>query len=134
MKIRRASARRARIEIIPMIDVVFFLLVFFMISSLSMSHVHGLPVHLPKTSAGEGPGSNHTLITIQKDGTLFINGISSSLETLGTQLAYAMKLVPDNVVVLHADTQANYGFIIEVMAEARKIGVRKFALATDPHP
>jgi len=133
MKIRRASPRRARIEIIPMIDVIFFLLVFFMISSLSMSHIHGLPVHLPKTSSAEGTSGNHTLITIQKDGSVFINGTSSSLKTLGTQLAYAMKLTPDDLVVLHADTQANYGFIIEVMTEARKIGVRKFALATDSH-
>jgi len=52
MRIQRRSMKKARIEIIPMIDTIFFLLVFFMISTLSMSQYKGMPVNLPKAASG----------------------------------------------------------------------------------
>ena len=50
MRIQRRSIKKARIEIIPMIDTIFFLLVFFMISTLSMTQFKGMPVNLPKAA------------------------------------------------------------------------------------
>ena len=53
MRIQRRSSKKARIEIIPIIDTIFFLLVFFMISTLSMSQFKGMPVNLPKAASGK---------------------------------------------------------------------------------
>ena len=131
MKIRQRPAKKARIEIIPMIDVIFFLLVFFMVSSLAMTRINSLPVALPKTSSSPEALKQNAILTIKKDGSLYVNRIPATLKSLGTQLAYEMRNSPQDVVVVNADESANYGLIVRVMTEARQIGVRKFALATE---
>ena len=130
MKIRQRPTKRARIEIIPMIDVIFFLLVFFMVSSLAMTKINSLPVALPKTSSNPQALKQDVILTIKKDGNIFINKSPTHLETLGSQLSYEMHDNPQNVVVVNADEGVNYGLVIQVMDRARQIGVRKFALAT----
>src|SRR6476620_8535852 len=131
MKIRQRPNRRARIEIIPMIDVIFFLLVFFMVSSLAMTRINSLPVALPKTSTSPEALKQNVILTVKKNGAIFVNKIPVSLESIGTQLAYEMRNSPQDVVVVNADEGANYGRVIQIMDQARKIGVRKFALATE---
>ncbi len=131
MKIRQRPSKRARIEIIPMIDVIFFLLVFFMVSSLAMTRINSLPVSLPKTSTSPEALKQNVILTVKKNGSIYVNKIPVSLETIGTQLAYEMRNNPQDVVVVNADQSANYGQVIQIMDRARKIGVRKFALATE---
>ena len=133
MKIRQRPTKRARIEIIPMIDVIFFLLVFFMVSSLAMTKINSLPVSLPKTSTSPEALKQNVILTVKKNGSLYINKGLVALETLGTQLAYEMRDRPQDVVIVNADEGAPYGLVIQAMDQARKIGVRKFALATEPH-
>ena len=130
MQIRQRVVKRARIEIIPMIDVIFFLLVFFMVSSLAMTKINSLPVALPKTSASPEAIKQDFILTVKRDGNIFLNKESAHLESLGTQLAYAMHDHPQDVVLVNADESVNYGLVIQVMDKARQIGVRKFALAT----
>jgi biopolymer transport protein ExbD len=64
---RKANLKKARIEIIPMIDTIFFLLVFFMISTLSMSRFTGVQVNLPKAASGSQPPSETVVISLTKD-------------------------------------------------------------------
>ena len=68
MRLAEREIKKARIEIIPMIDTIFFLLVFFMISTLSMSRYSGLPVNLPKASTGQQTPSASAAVTIAPDG------------------------------------------------------------------
>jgi biopolymer transport protein ExbD len=131
MKIRQRPSKRARIEIIPMIDVIFFLLVFFMVSSLAMTKINSLPVSLPKTSSSPESLKQNVILTVKKNGSIYINKIPTSLEQLGNQLAYEMKDRPQDVVVVNADEGTLYGLVVQVMDRAREIGVRKFALATE---
>lgn len=131
MKIRQRPLKRARIEIIPMIDVIFFLLVFFMVSSLAMTKINSLPVALPKTSSSPQALKQDIILTIRKDGSLFVNKAPTTLAGVGTQLAYEMRNNPQNVVVVNADEGTQYGWVVRVMDQARQIGVRKFALATE---
>jgi biopolymer transport protein ExbD len=132
MRIRTRTTKRARIEIIPMIDVIFFLLVFFMISSLAMTKINSLPVSLPKTSSHLEALKQNIILTIKKEGSIFLNKTPVTLDSLGRQLAYEMHDNPDDIVVVNADHGVNYGLVIQVMDVARQIGVRKFALATTP--
>ena len=114
-----------------MIDVIFFLLVFFMVESLAMTKINSLPVALPKTSSSPEAIRQDVILTIKKDGSIFVNKAPAALDTLGNQLAYEMHDHPQQVVVVNADQGANYGLVVQVMDRARKIGVRKFALATE---
>jgi biopolymer transport protein ExbD len=131
MQIRRRTTKRARIEIIPMIDVIFFLLVFFMVSSLAMTKINSMPVALPKTSASPEALKQNIVLTIRNTGEIFLNKTPVSLETIGRQLSYEMHHDAQDVVVVNADKGVSYGLVVQVMDSARQIGVRKFALATE---
>jgi len=131
MRIRQRPIKKARIEIIPMIDVIFFLLVFFMVESLAMTKINSMPVALPKTSAAPESIKQDIILTIKADGSIFLNKTTATLDTIGNQLAYEMHDKPQSVVVVNADQSSNYGLVIQVMDKARQIGVRKFALATE---
>lgn len=131
MQIRQRPTKRARIEIIPMIDVIFFLLVFFMVSSLAMTKINSLPVALPKTSSSPQAIKQDIILTLRRDGGIFINKTATTLDTIGKQLVYEMHDHPQDVVVVNADEGVNYGLVVKVMDQARQIGVRKFALATE---
>src|SRR5258708_34995418 len=103
MKIRQRTTKRARIEIIPMIDVIFFLLVFFMISSLAMTRINSLPVSLPKTSSSPEAIRQEVILTIARSGELYVNKTPIALESIGRHLAYEMKKNPQEIVVVNAD-------------------------------
>lgn len=134
MKINQRPIKKARIEIIPMIDVIFFLLVFFMISSLAMTRINSLPVSLPKTSTDPEAIRQNVILTIKRDRSLFINKTPATLESMGTQLAYEMHEKPQDILIINADEGVHYGWVVRVMDQARKIGIRKFALATESAP
>lgn len=131
MKIRVRTKRRARIEIIPMIDVIFFLLVFFMVSSLSMSKINSLPVNLPKTSAAPTAAKQNIVLTVQKNGSIFVNKTPVSMDSIGEVLAHAMENATQDPVLVNADEGVDYGLVMRVLDQARRIGVRKFSLATE---
>lgn len=131
MKIRQRTTKRARIEIIPMIDVIFFLLVFFMVSSLAMTKINSMPVALPQTSSSPEAIKQNIILTIRTDGSIWLNKVPVELDNIGRQLAYEMHDNPQDVVVVNADKGSSYGLVVSVMDRARQIGVRKFALATE---
>jgi biopolymer transport protein ExbD len=131
VKIRQRPIKKARIEIIPMIDVIFFLLVFFMVESLAMTKINSLPVSLPKTSSNPEAIKQDVILTIKNNGTIYLNKTAVTLDTVGSQLAYEMHDNPQDVVVVNADQSVNYGLVVQLMDKARQIGVRKFALATE---
>lgn len=132
MKIRRRPSKKARIEIIPMIDVIFFLLVFFMVSSLAMTRVNSVPVALPKTASAAESLKQKVVLTIRRDGAILVNKQAVELDGVGVALGEAMKDNPQDALLVNADKEAAYGRVVEAMDRARAIGIRKFALATDP--
>ncbi len=114
-----------------MIDVIFFLLVFFMVSSLAMTKINSIPVALPKTAASPEAIKQNVILTIKKSGEMLVNRAPVTLDTIASILVNAMASNPQDVVVVNADQGANYGLVIQAMDRARQIGVRKFALATE---
>jgi biopolymer transport protein ExbD len=114
-----------------MIDVIFFLLVFFMISSLAMTKINSMPVALPKTSAAPTAIKQDIILTVKKTGEMYVNKIVVTVDSLDETLALAMHDSPQDTIVVNADEGANYGLVVQAMDHARKIGVRKFALATE---
>jgi biopolymer transport protein ExbD len=132
MRIQRRSIKKARIEIIPMIDTIFFLLVFFMISTLSMSQFKGMHVNLPKAASGQQAPAESTAITIDKDGRLFLNQQSVDKAALGEALKQQLAENADMLVVINADDGVAHGQVVEVMDIARAANVAKMAIAVKP--
>ena len=132
MRLQRRNMKKARIEIIPMIDTIFFLLVFFMISTLSMSQFKGIPVNLPKAASGQQAPAESAAITIDKAGRLFLNRQAIDKSALGESLQQQVAKNPDLLVVINADDVVEHGQVVEVMDIARGANVAKMAIAVKP--
>jgi len=130
MRIRREFARRPRIEMIPLIDVVFLLLVFFIYSMLSMTVHHGLPVHLPTASTSSVDKEAFITITVQRDGGIFLEDRAIDTRTLTSLLIKEKQKDPDIQVYLRADRDVTYQRAVEVMDLVRSAGIHKLALET----
>ena len=133
---RRRELKRTKIEIIPMIDTMFFLLVFFMLSSLALVRLNGLPVNLPRASTAPKQPASDLTITIDKDRQIYVNKEPVTLDALATVLV--QKAGGPNVdlanasVVINADLTVPHGIVVKCIDEARSVGITKFAIATAP--
>ena len=127
---RRKPVEDAEIVVIPMIDVMMFLLFFFMVSSLAMVVQSGLPVNLPKASTASEHSTQNITITIMKDNRIFLNTVVVTLDKLKDGLK-ALNVTDKNLVIINADRMVTHGLVVGAMDEARKAGVTRFAIATD---
>ena len=132
MKIKRFRRRRPRIEIIPMIDTIFFLLVFFMVASLSMIHQEGLTVELPRAASAAPALAQRITVTVAADGRLFLDKRPVSRDALVAALRQAVARAPKALVVVNAARAARYGDAVAVMDAARLAGAAQASLATQP--
>ncbi len=129
MKLRKSRARRkGRIEIIPMIDVMFFLLATFMLASLALQNLHSLPVDLPRGQAQPLQAKTPVTLTVTRDGDLLLNETPVTLETL-TSTLQGMLAGPDSNVVVAADAAAPNGVVVQAMLRAREAGAAHFLIA-----
>ena len=132
MRIPRREPEKARIEVIPMIDIVFFLLVFFMISTLSMTVNRSLPVNLPKAASTQQELGKTANLTVTKDGALFLNKEPVTLQEMAPKLKAELAKVPELFVVISADDHTSHGTIVDVIDEMRLAGVSRLAIAVNP--
>ncbi|MBW2039855.1 MAG: biopolymer transporter ExbD [Deltaproteobacteria bacterium] len=130
MRVKRGFNRRPRIEMIPLIDVVFLLLVFFIYSMLSMTIHRGLPVHLPAASTSQVDKQEFISVTLQRDGRLFLEDKEADLHSLPSLLTMAKEKDPDIKVYLRADKEVSYQRVVEVLDLVRSAGIYKLALET----
>jgi biopolymer transport protein ExbD len=131
MKLRRArQVKKGRIEIIPMIDVMFFLLATFMLASLSMQNLHSLPINLPQGHAAPMPvqAKNTVTLTVTKEGKIFLDKIPVTIESLASTLKPMLTGTESNVIVA-ADGAATNGVTIQAMLKAREAGAQHFLIA-----
>lgn len=120
-----------KIMIIPMIDVIFFLLVFFMMSSLSMVEQNSFPVNLPQSESAQSDKSMVIPITVEVDGQISINKETVSLEGLPERIRTELDLNPEAAFILRGDRQVEYGIAVKILDQLKKLGVRKIAIATE---
>lgn len=132
MRIPRKQPEKARIEIIPMIDVIFFLLVFFMLSTLSMTLNRGLPVNLPAAATSQKDVSENVNLTVMQDGTMFLNKQPITLQDIGQRVKAVMASDPQLTVVINADGQVLHSTVVDILDELRLAGVSGLAIAVKP--
>jgi len=127
------SARRARIEIIPLIDIIFFLLATFVMVSLSMVKSKGLPVNLPVAASGEAQNRDEfTSITVTAGNALLWNKQPISATELAPALQRLKEENADPKLFINGDEDSRLGMTILVLDEARKCGITKVSFETKP--
>ncbi|MDA3788166.1 MAG: biopolymer transporter ExbD [Desulfobacula sp.] len=132
MKILLPENNKPRIEMLPLIDVVFLLLVVFIYTMLSMAVHKGMPVTLPESSVGNPEKDTILSVTINKDNFIFVNKELVDLEHLTRILEQTVKKEKKPSVLLFADKTITYQTLFKVLDKIRMAGLDQISLQTDP--
>lgn len=125
------TEEKPTLMIIPMIDIIFFLLVFFMMSTLSMVQQKNIPVALPTAEASRVSTTKTIPVSITKDGAIFLEQQAVSVNELEKRLVMEKRNNEKVSVILRGDEAASYGRIIYVMDTVKKVGITNVSIATD---
>ena len=121
----------SEINVTPFVDVMLVLLIIFMVTAPMM--MQGVEVNLPQTKAQSIKTKEDPLIlTVNKKGEIFLEEHAMKLEELGAKIGTIFKYRREKEVILRADKEIPYGFVIQVMAEVKRAGVTKLGMVTEP--
>ena len=127
----REGTTISQINVTPLVDVMLVLLVIFMVTAPIIQQ--GVQVNLPQTKASAIAGSEEPLIvTVAKDGKIYLNDNVVSLPDLGTKLTEIRKLQSDKQVYLRADQDVRYGTVMKTIAEIKQAGIEKLGMVSRP--
>jgi biopolymer transport protein ExbD len=132
MKFRHPNKRDATFNLTPLIDVVFQLLIFFMVTTTFVSFENRVKVNLPSGDFAAAESSKNITVTITEDNTIYLNGKLIDPLRITESIAAELKKAPEKIVVLEADKNVLHGKVISVMDLLKKGGADKIAIATQP--
>ena len=130
MKVNLGAQRRARIEILPLIDIVFLLLVFFIYAMLSMAVHRGVPVNLPASSSAEIERKLTLSVTIKQSGEIVLERDRVLLRDLASLLHAKTRMSGDLGVLLFSDSEVSCQLLVKVLDQIRSAGVTRVSLQT----
>lgn len=125
-----------------MVDVMFLLLVFYVLSSLALTQHKGIPVQLPSAQSAESAAQPQMVtVTIDGRGDTYLNQDKVALEELGKQVEALCQTRPGGIdavrkegVILSSDQQSHVGLTVKAMDQLRQVGIYNFAISTKPEP
>ena len=129
MQIRQRKRKRPAINITSLIDVMFLLLIFFMVSTTFAEHP-GIKLELPSATTAEPSKLEPLTLTIDKKGSMFLNDMPVKEKELRARLEEMAKK-PDSTLVLKADKVVPYGYVITAMDISRQSGIRRIVSLTE---
>jgi biopolymer transport protein TolR len=128
---QREGTTIAQINVTPLVDVMLVLLVIFMVTAPIIQQ--GVQVNLPQVRTNAIPGSEQPLVvTVAKNGRIYLNDNPVSLAELGQKLRAIKKLKADKQVNLRADQEVRYGTVMKTIAEIKQAGIEKLGMVTRP--
>ncbi len=116
----------SEINVTPFVDVMLVLLIIFMVTAPLLQQ--GIDISLPQAKGKEMSPAERIIITIKKDGKIYLDKSSVTLKSLSAQLSKKK----NKEVHLKADKDVPYGLVVEVMGELREIGIEKLGMVTEP--
>jgi biopolymer transport protein ExbD len=119
----------AQINIVPMIDVIFSILAFFIISTLYLTRSEGLPVNLPKAATAETQRTAQINVTVEPDGEIALNRQPIELSQLEEGVSQLIEPNSEAIVVINADEKVDHGRVVSVMDRLRQVKGAKLAIA-----
>ena len=128
-KLRRTH--QPKLMIIPMIDIIFFLLVFFMMSTLYMVDQQLIPVHLPQAQSAQNEKPRSVAITVTAEGKILFDKEEISLDLLQKRVQVELHKQSDLVFILRSDKQVEYGKVVAVLDELKMAGAQRISIATE---
>jgi biopolymer transport protein ExbD len=123
-----------QINIVPMIDVIFAILTFFIMSSLFLGRFEGLAVNLPKAQSAKPQKMVRATVTLDQKGNLFLNKTPLQVEALPDAIRQLNQPDQNLVVVLNADGTVTHDRVVAVMDTIRQVEGAKLAIATQRRP
>ena len=131
-----SGTKRARIEIIPLIDIIFFLLATFIMVSLSMTKNQGVQVALPTAGSAASLGDQKEMdkavtLSVNAKGDVFYNKEKITIAQLPLRLQTLKSSSKDPKVIINSDAGADFKHVVAVLDEARKIGIAKVGINTE---
>jgi len=122
-----------RIEIIPLIDVIFCILTFFILAAVGVSRQQAISLNLPKASTGAAQMQDMLIISLDDFGQVYVEQSPvSTRNQLSQAVSNYMRTRPDGLMVLYASKEARYDEVIQVLDILREVGGDRIALATLP--
>jgi biopolymer transport protein ExbD len=131
MKIR-LERKNARIELIPLVDIIFLLLVFFIYSMLSMAVYRGIPVSLPGAETVESAKEEALFITVDKGGNVSVDKALTDRDELLYRLKRERATFPQKIAIISGDGDAPYKVLIDVLDKVRLAGFKKVSMEAEP--
>ena len=119
------------INILPMIDVIFCILAFFIISTLFLTRSQGLPVDLPSAPTSESKQKSQINITIEADGDMFLDRQPIELAQLKDKLTELVDPQSKSLVIINADEKVEHGVVVKVMDRLRQVPGASMAIAAE---
>ena len=119
------------INILPMIDIIFAILSFFIISSLYLTKIDTIKVNLPKSSTAVREQNKPQIITVDNNENIYFNSNEISLTNISSLIRTNIENREEPIVILRADTSVKHGFIVNLLDELRKIENLKIGISTE---
>lgn len=132
MKLRpRRDNESPQLVIIPMIDIIFFLLVFFMMSMLSMVVQKSIPVVLPVTQSAKLDVERKVPVTVTADGHVYVEQEGMNLDVFVRRMQLEKTRNEKVIIILRADKNVSYGAVVAVLDTLKKVGLKNVSIATE---
>jgi len=119
------------INILPMIDIIFAILSFFIISSLYLTRIDSIKVNLPKSSTAVREQNKPQIITVDSNERIYFNSNEISLKNIYAIIRTNIENIEKPIVILRADTSVKHGLIVNLLDELRKIENLKVGISTE---
>ena len=119
------------INIVPMIDVIFAILTFFIISSLDLIRLDNIPVNLPKASTSTLVKDKPIVLTIDRENNIFLENKPINTQILVDQIKNIISNYSTNILVISADKEVAHGKVVEVIDQLRSIDNLRIGMSTD---
>lgn len=129
MRLPNEPDRPPQINIVPMIDVIFAILVYFIVSSLFLTRSEGLPVNLPQAETVQLQKSKQITVSLDSEGTLSVDSEPIELTELKTTVENSIETEQTTVVVISADKTVDHGLVVDVIDQLRQIPEVSLAIA-----
>ncbi len=133
MQILNKSKRKVQINITSLIDVLFILLIFFMVSSTFLEQP-GMKLELPKAKSASVEKAENLVVYIDADRQVFLNDKPVAIDRLAEQLKRSIAENEEPTLVLRADKSVPHGLVVTVMDLAKQAGIKRLVVATQAEP
>lgn len=129
MRLPQEPDRPSQINILPMIDVIFVILIYFIVSSLFLTRSEGLPVNLPSAATTQLQNNAQIVVSLDEQGKLAVDKQPTELKDLQKTVKDLIASKKTSLVVINADKAINHGQVVDVMDELRQLPEAKLAIA-----